>query len=185
MNTIQKVLTSFVLLVICNSCQVETATPVSTTPPTPVTNPGSSTPATTNNALDFSLISDINLKVSLSDYKDKVVVLFFFGNGCTSCKAVSPDIQTTFVTNYSNTNVQVIGLDAWDGNLSSVQSFKSSSNLTFPLLLNASSVARTFDTSYDRLLVVDKKGVVRFKGEQLARNDINNAKKVVDEYLNK
>lgn len=186
MTNSKKLFVAFFLLVITISCQVETAVPsVSPTTTPPVTNSGNPAPTVIDNILDFTLTSDINTKVSLSDFKDKVVVLFFFGNGCTSCKAVSPDVQSTFVTNYANKKVQVIGLDAWDGNLSSVQSFKKSSDLTFPLLLSASGVAKTFETTYDRLIVVDKKGIVQFKGAQLARNDISNAKKVVDEYLSK
>jgi peroxiredoxin len=139
----------------------------------------------TDKTKDFTLTSDTNLKVSLSDYKDNVVVLFFFGNGCSSCRAVSPEIQKTFVDNYTNKKVQVLGLDTWDGNINSVRSFKSSANLTFPLLLQASSVAKTFETTYDRILVLDKKGEVHFKGTQLARNDLANAKKAVDEILAK
>ena len=186
MNATKKLFTALFLIVTCISCKVETETPViSPTPTPPGTSTGNPTPPVTGNTLDFSLVSDTNLKVSLSDYKDKVVVLFFFGSGCSSCKAVSPDVQTTFVNNYDIAKVQVIGLDTWDGNLSAVQSFKTSSTLTFPLLLSASGVAKTFETTYDRLLVVDKKGVIRFKGAQLARNDIANAKKVVDEYLSK
>lgn len=152
------------------------------------TQPKDTTMASTGNpglSKDFTLTSDTNLKVSLSDFKDNVVVLFFFGSGCPSCKAVSPNIQKTFVDDYANKKVQVIGLDTWDGNLNAVKSFRSNANLTFPLLLQASGVAKTFETTYDRILVVDKKGEVRFKGTQLARNDIANAKKAVDEYLAK
>lgn len=136
-------------------------------------------------AVSFTLVSDNEKSVKIEDFKDNVVVLFMFGNGCTSCKATAPSIESTFVTNYSGKKVQVIGLDTWDGNLASVRAFKSSSSLSFPLLLEASSVAKTLETTYDRIVIVDKKGVVRFKGLQLAKNDIESAKKVVDEYLAK
>ncbi len=162
-----------------------TGTTTGTTSTTPGGTTGNAGTTSTVNSKNFTLTSDINIKVSLSDYKDNVVVLFFFGSGCTSCKAVSPEIQKTFVDNYANKKVQVIGLDTWDGNLSAVKSFKSSSNLTFPLLLEASGVAKTFETTYDRILVVDKKGEVKFKGTQLSRNDVSNAKKAVDELLAK
>lgn len=184
-NHIKPLVVAFSLSLIGLSCQVETAVPNTPTNSgvTPPVNSGNPTSGTIDNSVNFTLSSDINTKISLADYKDKVVVLFFFGNGCSSCKATSPSIQSNFVANYEGKNVQVLGLDTWDGNLASVQSFKKLSNLTFPLLLEASGVAKSFETSYDRLVIVDKKGIVRFKGTQLAGNDITNAKKVIDEYL--
>lgn len=180
----KKIILVLSLSVVFSSCEKETTTPANVTAGTPnttVTPP----PPVAETATNFTLTSDTEAKVNLSDYKGKVVVLFFFGNGCTSCKATSPSIQSTFGTAYDSKKFQIIGLDTWDGNLASVQAFKKSSNLTFPLLLNASSVAKTFSTTYDRLVVIDKEGFIRFKGNQLAGNDLNGAKKVVDDYVNK
>jgi peroxiredoxin len=179
----KKIISVLSLLVVLSSCEKETTTPANVTSGTstlPVT-----TPAKAELAANFTLTSDTDVKVNLSDYKGKVIVLFFFGNGCPSCKATSPSIQSTFGTDYDSKKFQIIGLDTWDGNLASVQEFKKSSNLTFPLLLNASPVAKTFNTTYDRLMVIDKEGFIRFKGNQLAGNDLTNAKKSVDDYINK
>ncbi|MDZ7897046.1 MAG: TlpA disulfide reductase family protein [Arcicella sp.] len=184
MKTLIKLSMIFSLSVFSLSCKVDTAEPA-VAPPATTPSTGGQTPPKADVVVDFTLSSDANTKIKLADYKDKVVVLFFFGSGCSSCKATSPSVQSTFVANYAGKNVEVIGLDTWDGNLAAVQSFRKLSNLTFPLLLEASSVAKTFETTYDRLVIVDKKGVVRFKGTQLAGNDIANAKKVVDEYLAK
>ncbi len=180
----KKIISVLSLLVVFSSCEKETttavnATPTTSTPTTAVTPPAAET------AADFSLISDAETKVKLSDYKGKVIVLFFFGNGCSSCKATSPSIQSTFGTSYDSKKFQIIGLDTWDGNLASVQSFKKFSDLSFPLLLNASAVAKTYNTTYDRLVVIDKEGFIRFKGNKLAGNDLDNAKKSVDDYVNK
>ena len=176
MNTIKITLLSFALslLLSCENIAESDVDPINTNSNSTSTNSGNSSNndnetnsgTTTANTKNFTLTSDVNMRVSLSDYKDNVVVLFFFGNGCSSCKAVSPEIQKTFVDNYANKKVQVIGLDTWDGNLNSVKSFKSSSNLTFPLLLEASGVAKTFETTYDRILVIDKKGEVKFSKKE-------------------
>jgi peroxiredoxin len=182
----KKIISVLSILVVLSSCEKETTTPANVTSgtSTPATNTPA-TPAAAESAPDFTLTSDADEKVNLSDYKGKVIVLFFFGNGCSSCKATSPSIQTAFGTGYDAKKFQIIGLDTWDGNLASVQAFKKSSNLTFPLLLNASPVAKTFNTTYDRLMVIDKEGFIRFKGNQLAGNDLTNAKKSVDDYVNK
>jgi peroxiredoxin len=167
------------------SCKTESVIPAVQAPNTQPSGTVSQTPVVNDKAINFTLTSDASKDVTLEDYKNNVVVLFFFGNGCPSCKATAPSIESTFVNNYAGKKVQVIGLDTWDGNLASVRAFKTASSLTFPLLLNASVVAKTLETTYDRILVVDKNGIVRFKGTNLANGDIANAQKVVDEYLGK
>jgi len=134
----------------------------------------------------FTLKSLDGADVSLSDFKNKVVVLFFFGNNCPSCKAVAPNVESMLVTPYaSNTGYMVLGLDQWNGNAASVQAFKTATNVTFPLLLNASGVAADYKTTYDRLVVIDKTGKIVFSGMQLASSDLSAAKTKVMELLAK
>jgi len=134
----------------------------------------------------FTLKSLEGSDVSLSNYKNKVVTLFFFGNNCPSCKAVAPSVQSMLVTPFaSNTNYAVLGLDQWNGNAASVQAFKTLTSVTFPLLLNASGVASDYKTTYDRIVVIDKTGRIAFSGTQLASQDIAAAKTKVTELLSK
>lgn len=135
-------------------------------------------------APDFNLNSSDGKQVKLSDYNGKVVVLFFFGNTCPSCKAAAPSIESKLTTPYaSNTNYQIIGLDQWDGNLAAVQSFRSTTGVSFPLLLTASSVAANYKTTYDRLVVINKKGEIAFTGTKGAASDADAAKAIVDQLL--
>ena len=161
---------------------------------TPTNGNGSSTGNTGNNnggstdnlenAADFSLTSLAGSTVKLSDYSNKVVVLFFFGSGCPSCKAVGPSVQSQLVTPFSSkTDYQVLGLDQWNGNSNAVQAFKTSTNVTFPLLLNASSVAATYKTTYDRFVVINKAGKIVFSGKQIAASDLAAVKSIVTELL--
>ena len=137
-------------------------------------------------APNFTLKSLEGSDVSLSNYKNKVVTLFFFGNNCPSCKAVAPGVQSMLVTPFaSNTNYAVLGLDQWNGNAASVQAFKTVTSVTFPLLLNASAVASDYKTSYDRIVVIDKSGRIAFSGKQLASLDIAAAVTKVTELLSK
>jgi peroxiredoxin len=134
----------------------------------------------------FTLKSLEGGDVSLSNYKNKVVTLFFFGNNCPSCKAVAPSVQSTLVTPFaSNTSYAVLGLDQWNGNAASVQAFKTATNVTFPLLLNASGVAAEYKTTYDRIVIIDKAGSIAFSGNQLVSQDLAAAKAKVTELLSK
>jgi len=136
-------------------------------------------------APDFELTSVDGSTVKLDDFNDKVVVLFFFGNSCPSCRAVAPNIEKQLNEPYAGRDdYAIIGLDQWDGNSGSVMSFRDITMVTFPLLLNASGVASDYDTTYDRLLIIDKDGKIVLKGRRGATNDVSIIKSKVDELLN-
>lgn len=135
-------------------------------------------------AADFSLRSLSGDTIRLSDQRDKVVVLFFFGFGCPHCKESAPRIQESLVAPYvSRTDYLLVGLDVWNGSPSAVESFRNTTGLSVPMLLNASGVGTVYGTTNDRLIVVDKAGYVRFKGNQAAYKDLEAAKQVVNELI--
>lgn len=148
--------------------------------------PENPTPIAGEDAPDFSLNNLDGNVVKRSDFDGKVLVMFFFGNSCSSCIGAGSQIQTQLANVYnSNDNFAIIGLDQWNGNTSAVSNFKTSSNVNFPLLLNASSVGASYKVSYDRLVVVDKVGKIRFRGTNLASTDLSSAIDVVKEYIDK
>jgi peroxiredoxin len=177
-STVQKMikLTLVVFaLIVLNSCSSDDDNSSTTAPPTS---------GTTTTAPDFSLTSLDNKTVKLSDYSNKVVVLFFFGNECTSCKAAAPKVNSDLFTAYSSrTDYQILGLDQWNGNTAKVQGFKNTTSVGFPLLLNASVIVTSYKSTYDRLVVIDKSGKIVFNGTQGASSDISAAKAKVDELL--
>jgi peroxiredoxin len=133
----------------------------------------------------FTLKSLDGANVSLSGFSNKVVVLFFFGNNCPSCKAAAPSVESMLAEPFAtSTDYMLLGLDQWDGNAASVQAFKSATNVTFPLLLNASGVAADYKTTFDRIVVIDKSGKIVFSGKQSAATDIAAAKAKVMELIN-
>lgn len=143
-------------------------------------NDGSSTTAP-----DFELNALDGSSFKLSDQKDKVIVLFFFGNNCPSCKGVAPAVEKQLNEDFAGeTDYVVIGLDVWDGNANAVNSFKDNTKVTFPLLLNASAVSKSYDTTYDRLVVIDKSGKIVHKGSRGASNDVGTVKSKVSDLLN-
>lgn len=143
---------------------------------------GSNPIDTTNMSMKYMDLSGNS--VSLSDYKGKVLVLFFFGYSCPYCIAAAPDIESELYKPFiSNSNFVLLGLDVWDGSKSNVQTFKTRTNVTFPLILEASGIAKSFNTTYDRILVVDKAGTVVFKGNQNAAGDIAAARVAIENAL--
>jgi peroxiredoxin len=132
----------------------------------------------------FTLLSTYGDSVSLSDYKDRVIVLFFLGNTCPSCISVAPSVEKQLSSAYDNNpNYKILGLDQWDGNKTSLEAFRETTHVTFPLLLNASGVALKYETTYDRLVVVDKEGNIAFDGHSSVYNDLDAVKELVDSLL--
>jgi len=115
----------------------------------------------------------------LSDHEGKVIAIFFFGNTCPSCRAVGSIIETSIYQAYKNdsANFIAVGIDTWDSssNQNSVAGFKSATGITFPLGIKGGDVAASFKSTYDRLMVIDKAGVLLHKGLVVASNDVNNA----------
>ncbi|MFA5046857.1 MAG: redoxin domain-containing protein [Paludibacter sp.] len=134
----------------------------------------------------FLLTTSEGNQINLFDYKNKTVVLFFFGNESESSKVAAKDIQKMLVQSYtSRDDIVFLGLDHWNGDMALVRSFKSSTGVTFPLLLDAGNTATNYKTTYDRLVIIDKNGNVVFSGTQNALDDITNVKQKVDILLAK
>ena len=188
-----KLILSVVLALCTLACSPESTSEVVPTTPDPATpestdpvTPEPTDPVAGEDAPDFSLTDLDGNTVKRSDFDGKVLVMFFFGSSCPSCIGVGSQIQAQLVDVYkSNDDFAIIGLDQWNGNISAVSNFKTSSNVNFPLLLNASSVGASYEVSYDRLVVVDKVGKIRFRGNNLASTDLSKTVDVVKEYIDK
>ena len=128
----------------------------------------------TGTAPDFTLKDLGEKEVMLSDFKNKVVVLFFLGYNCPLCIASAPDIQKKLFNYFEPyDNYQILGLDQWDGDHASLLSFRNKTGVSFPLLQMASSVARDYNTTYDHLAVVDQEGNLVFVGTRGAGDDVD------------
>jgi len=139
---------------------------------------------TAGNAPAFELKSLTGSTVKLGDFKNKVVVLFFFGNACPSCKAAAPNVQTMLQGTFgTNPSFMLLGLDQWDGNSAAVEAFMKSTGVTFPLLMMASPTAKAYSTTYDRFVVIDKMGNIMFDGKQGAASDLAAVKAKVEMLL--
>jgi peroxiredoxin len=141
-------------------------------------NPGSDAP-------DFTvdLLGDEDF--TLSDHAGKVVLLFFFGNTCPYCYTSGPKVQEIYTRFIDSSNFVVLGLDTWDSSSSSesVAAYQSTAGVSFPLAIKAGSVSSAYETTYDRLVIIDQEGIIRHKGTTAAVNDASSASAIIFDLL--
>lgn len=120
----------------------------------------------------------------LSDNEGKVVMIFVFGYGCPYCVGVGPSVQSELVDMFDdNPDFVAVGIDTWDGPSSTVQTFKENTGLEIPLLLMGSSFASSYNTTYDRLLVVGADGNLLHRSNQTAENDLTTVEGKISQAL--
>ena len=135
-------------------------------------------------APDFTYKNMDGKDVTLSSFKGKVVFLYLFGNHSFFCEASGNMTETEVQKVYGErSDIQALGLDLWDGPLTHVQAFQLKTKLTYPLLLNASSLAPRYSTTIDRVLVIDQERVLRYKGTTPVSSDLSNAVSVIEDLL--
>lgn len=132
----------------------------------------------------FSLPTQKGTTVSLQDFRDKIVVLYFYPKDDTSgCTAEACSFRDNYEV-FKQAGAEVIGVSS--DSESSHQKFSSKYKLPFVLLSDARGALRKqygVPTSLGILpgrvtYVIDKQGVVRY-----IFNDMFNAKRHIDEAL--
>lgn len=162
------------------SCTQEEEPPVISNPSTP-TNPTSDLP----DAPSFSLESTSGDVITSTQYKDKNLVIFFFGYDCPPCKAAGPDIESKLYQEFkSNSEFAMIGADQWEGNDAGVDNFQEITGITFPLGRKGADMAKSFNTTYDRLVVVNKDNKIVYTGNSIASNNLDEVIGIVRDLLN-
>ncbi len=69
---------------------------------TDVVNQGETEVVNTDIAPDFTLTELDGKQIKFSDYDGKVLVMFFFGNSCPSCKTVATQIQSKLANKFES-----------------------------------------------------------------------------------
>lgn len=147
---------------------------------------GNNNPINNNNndtrevAPAFTIETTEGLTVSSADLKGKNYVIFFFGYNCPPCKAVGPDIESLLHQEYKdNPKYAIIGADQWEGNDAGVDDFQATTGITFPLGRKGASMANAFNTTYDRLVVVNEEGFIVYRGNSIAANNLYEVANIV------
>lgn len=171
------------------SCSDEGIEPTVTPPTVTETETETETdPPVTNENLeaapDFEIKTWDNMDLKFADYNDKVLAIWFFGSDCPPCKGIAPEVQQKLSDDFSsNTDYAIIGIDQWDRNNATIESFKNTTQVQFPLGAMGSGVAKDYGTTYDRLVVVNKEGKIVYKATQRANATLDDAVEVVKDLL--
>src|SRR5262249_22206730 len=111
-------------------------------------------------APDFELKTDAGEAIRLSSLKGNVVLLDFWGTWCPPCKASSPEIQK-IADRYKDKPVKVLGLAVREQNADAPTTFWKDQKHTFPLLLSADDVAKSYHIrTFPAFFVIGKEGEV-------------------------
>jgi peroxiredoxin len=112
---------------------------------------------------------------SLSEFAGKVVLLILAGYNCPFCINNAPSVQANLWQYYQANHpgqVQVLSADVWNGTPAQLQSFRNTTGVTYPLLLNATLEpgGNLYDLYYpdtDDYIVINKQGIVRYHAADL------------------
>ncbi|MCB0290566.1 MAG: T9SS type A sorting domain-containing protein [Calditrichaeota bacterium] len=74
-------------------------------------------------------------------------------------------------------------MDLWDGTLANVTSFRNLTGISYPLCLQGGSVGSLYQSTYDRGLVVDQSGILRYKGTGLVATNLGEITTMIENLL--
>lgn len=151
------------------------------------TNSGNFDEAVGTVAPEFMYTSIDGQEIALSDFRGKVVYIFFYGAGCPHCRSngsITENINQQFI---SENDFVALGLDTWNDSVSQNISFQNTTGITYSLLLNARQSLIDYygnTGAYDRSVVVDPNGRIAYKGSGFVNTDSEKVISVIQEQLN-
>jgi len=117
-------------------------------------------------APDFELQTLDGVKVKLSDFRGKKVLVNFWATWCPPCRVEMPVMQK-FYAEHKDKDVVILSVNATKTELNTmiVQSFVDHWGLTFPVVLDADGqVGKTYQiAAYPATYTVDEHGIIRKK----------------------
>ena len=111
-------------------------------------------------APNFTLQQMDGTKASLADYQGKVIILNFWGTYCPPCVREMPLIQR-YYDQYKDQGLVVLGVNENDP-LVTAKAFVRQYSLTFPILLDKSTVAKLYGaTAYPTTFFIARDGSIK------------------------
>ncbi|HEX8876717.1 MAG TPA: redoxin domain-containing protein [Phycisphaerales bacterium] len=105
--------------------------------------------------------------VKLTDFKDRVVVLYFWGTGSEQARDAAPAVQRVF-SKYRGKDVAVLGLNTEPNPTADPQKFARDNGLGFPSVVKAETIAGLYRLkSWPTFYVLGKDGKVVWAGQRL------------------
>ena len=111
-----------------------------------------------NKAPDFTLVDTKGKKISLSDYKGKVVILDFWATWCPPCRRGIPDL-IDIQKEYKN-KVAVIGVSLDTDTKDNVVPFMKNFGINYPVVFGTQEIVESYGNiqAIPTSFVIDKKG---------------------------
>jgi cytochrome c biogenesis protein CcmG/thiol:disulfide interchange protein DsbE len=110
-------------------------------------------------ASDFNLEDLKNNKVSLKDFKNKIIILDFWATWCPPCREEIPDFIALYNI-FKIKGVEIIGISL-DRSRDKVYSFVKLNNVNYPILFGNSKVS----TDYGGIRAIPTTFIINQKGE--------------------
>jgi peroxiredoxin len=123
---------------------------------TPLTPPEQRPPAT-----EFTLLDANGAKASLSDYKDKVVLLNFWATWCTPCEVEIPWFKE-FERTYKDRGFAVLGVSFDEEGWAAIKPFVKVHEMNYRVLLGTEDMGKMYDEvqALPTTFLIDRQGRV-------------------------
>lgn len=113
-----------------------------------------------NTPADFTLQDMGGKKVTLSDYRGKVVLLEFWATWCPPCRASIPGLEKLHQS-YKNKGLVVLAVSMDEGEWNSVKSFMTDYGITYTVLKGTDKVVGQYHVrSIPMAFILDKEGKI-------------------------
>lgn len=100
-------------------------------------------------------------KVSLDDFKEKVVLIDFWATWCPPCKESVPDLDGLY-RKYKDNGIIILGLSVDAGGPQIVKAFKEAYKMSYPILMADESITRKYGVrGIPSLFILDKDGRIQ------------------------
>jgi cytochrome c biogenesis protein CcmG/thiol:disulfide interchange protein DsbE len=134
-----------------------------------------------NKAPEFTLNSPTGKKVSLSDYKGKVVIVDFWATWCPPCRKGIPDLVE--LQNEFGNKIAVIGISVDTDTKDQVAAFAKDYNINYTVLFATQDVVQNYGNieAIPTSFVIDKNGIIvnQFVGLTPKETYVNEIKKLL------
>ena len=113
-------------------------------------------------APDFTLPAQDGKKISLSDYKGKVIIINFWSTWCPPCRKEIPDFIKLY-NKYKDKGFIILGISSEDK--ARLKDFVQSNGINYPILIGDNSVAEAYGgiQYIPTTFIIDRKGKISKK----------------------
>ncbi|MBF0507091.1 MAG: TlpA family protein disulfide reductase [Nitrospirae bacterium] len=139
----------------------------------------------TDAAPSFVLSTVKSDRISLDNYKGKVVMVEFFATWCPPCRTAAPEMESIY-EKYRDKGFVVLAVSIDEGPtaVSAVSKFVKEFNITYPVLLDDGKASRQYQLiSIPTSFIVDKQGKLRNKHIGLSPDFTESVSKEIETLL--